>query len=65
MDDKEFAFMRTLDRPTVEQLRREIARVDAARKLTASPEEDFEEQEEEPEETGRGRLSRRQKRKEK
>ena len=27
MDDKEFRFMHTVDRPTVEQLRREIERL--------------------------------------
>lgn len=49
--------MHTVDRPTVEQLRREIERLDAAEKLTAAPEEDEEEQEE----TGRrGKTSRRQ-----
>lgn len=46
MDDKEFRFMHTVDRPTVEQLRREIERLDAAERLTAAPEEDEEEQEE-------------------
>lgn len=57
MDDKEFRFMHTVDRPTVEQLRREIERLDAAERLTAAPEEDEEEQEE----TGRrGKASRRQ-----
>lgn len=57
MDDKEFRFMHTVDRPTVEQLRREIERLDAAESLTAAPEEDEEEQEE----TGRrGKASRRQ-----
>ncbi len=57
MDDKEFRFMHTIDRPTVEQLRREIERLDAAERLTAAPEEDEEEQEE----TGRrGKASRRQ-----
>ena len=57
MDDKEFRFMHTVDRPTVEQLRREIERLDAAERLTAAPEEDAEEQEE----TGRrGKASRRQ-----
>ncbi|MBQ6611454.1 MAG: signal peptidase I [Oscillospiraceae bacterium] len=57
MDDKEFRFMHTVDRPTVEQLRREIERLDAAERLTAAPEEDEEEQEE----TGRrGKTSRRQ-----
>ena len=57
MDDKEFRFMHTVDRPTVEQLRREIERHDAAERLTAAPEEDEEEQEE----TGRrGKASRRQ-----
>ena len=57
MDDKEFRFMHTVDRPTVEQLRREIERLDAAERLTAAPEEDKEEQEE----TGRrGKASRRQ-----
>lgn len=57
MDDKEFRFMHTVDRPTVEQLRREIERLDAAERLTAAPEEDEEEQEE----TGRRRkASRRQ-----
>ena len=55
MDDKEFRFMHTVDRPTVEQLRREIERLDAAERLTAAPEEDEEEQEE----TGRrGKASR-------
>ena len=44
MDDKEFRFMHTVDRPTVEQLRREIERLDAAERLTAAPEEDEEEQ---------------------
>lgn len=49
--------MHTVDRPTVEQLRREIERLDAAERLTAAPEEDEEEQEE----TGRrGKASRRQ-----
>ena len=49
--------MHTVDRPTVEQLRREIERLDAAESLTAAPEEDEEEQEE----TGRrGKASRRQ-----
>lgn len=49
--------MHTVDRPTVEQLRREIERLDAAERLTAAPEEDEEEQEE----TGRrGKTSRRQ-----
>ena len=38
--------MHTVDRPTVEQLRREIERLDAAERLTAAPEEDEEEQEE-------------------
>ena len=53
----EFRFMHTVDRPTVEQLRREIERLDAAERLTAAPEEDEEEQEE----TGRrGKTSRRQ-----
>ncbi len=57
MDDKEFRFMHTVDRPTVEQLRREIERLDAAERLTAAPEEDEEKQEE----TGRrGKASRRQ-----
>ena len=57
MDDKEFRFMHTVDRPTVEQLRREIERLDAAERLTAASEEDEEEQEE----TGRrGKASRRQ-----
>ena len=57
MDDKEFRFMHTVDRPTVEQLRREIERLDAAERLTTAPEEDEEEQEE----TGRrGKASRRQ-----
>ena len=57
MDDKEFRFMHTVDRPTVEQLRREIERLDAAERLTAAPEEDEEEQEE----TGRrGKASRQQ-----
>ena len=57
MDDKEFRFMHTVDRPTVEQLRREIERLDAAERLTAAPEEDEEDQEE----TGRrGKASRRQ-----
>ena len=57
MDDKEFRFMHTVDRPTVEQLRREIERLDAAERLTAAPEEDEEEQKE----TGRrGKASRRQ-----
>lgn len=57
MDDKEFRFMHTVDRPTVEQLRREIERLNAAERLTAAPEEDEEEQEE----TGRrGKASRRQ-----
>ena len=57
MDDKELRFMHTVDRPTVEQLRREIERLDAAKRLTAAPEEDEEEQEE----TGRrGKASRRQ-----
>ena len=57
MDDKEFRFMHTVDRPTVEQLRREIERLDATERLTAAPEEDEEEQEE----TGRrGKASRRQ-----
>ena len=57
MDDKEFRFMHTVDRPTVEQLRREIERLDAVERLTAAPEEDEEEQEE----TGRrGKASRRQ-----
>ncbi len=57
MDDKEFRFMHTVDRPTVEQLRREIERLDAAERLTAAPEEDEKEQEE----TGRrGKASRRQ-----
>ena len=57
MDDKEFRFMHTVDRPTVEQLRREIERLDAAERLTADQEEDEEEQEE----TGRrGKASRRQ-----
>ena len=57
MDDKEFRFMHTVDRPTVEQLRREIERLDAAERLTAAPEEGEEEQEE----TGRrGKASRRQ-----
>ena len=49
--------MHTVDRPTVEQLRREIERLDAAERLTAAPEEDEEEQEE----TGRrGKASRQQ-----
>ena len=49
--------MHTVDRPTVEQLRREIERLDAAERLTAAPEEDEEEQKE----TGRrGKASRRQ-----
>ena len=49
--------MHTVDRPTIEQLRREIERLDAAERLTAAPEEDEEEQEE----TGRrGKASRRQ-----
>ena len=49
--------MHTVDRPTVEQLRREIERLDAAERLTAAPEEDEEEQEE----TGRrGKASHRQ-----
>ncbi len=57
MDDKEFRFMHTVDRPTVEQLRREIERLDATERLTAAPEEDAEEQEE----TGRrGKASRQQ-----
>lgn len=56
MDDKDFRFMHTVDRPTVEQLRREIERLDAAERLTAAPEEDEEEQEE----TGRrGKASHR------
>lgn len=56
MDDKEFSFMHTVDRPTVEQLRREIERLDAAERLTKAPEEEVEEQEE----TGRrGKASRR------
>lgn len=46
MDDKEFSFMHTVDRPTVEQLRREIERLDAAERLTKAPEEEVEEQEE-------------------
>lgn len=57
MDDKEFRFMHTVDRPTVEQLRREIERLDAAERLTAAPEEDEEEQEETER---RGKASRRQ-----
>ena len=49
--------MHTVDRPTVEQLRREIERLDATERLTAAPEEDAEEQEE----TGRrGKASRQQ-----
>lgn len=56
MDDKDFRFMHTVDRPTVEQLRREIERLDAAERLTAAPEGDEEEQEE----TGRrGKASHR------
>ena len=49
--------MHTVDRPTVEQLRREIERLDAAERLTAAPEEDEEEQEEPGR---RGKASRRQ-----
>lgn len=64
MDNKEFDFIRTVDRPTVAQLRREIERVDAAVKLTEPAEEA--EFEEEPEETeSRGKPSRRQKRQDK
>lgn len=62
MDDKEFSFMHTVDRPTVEQLRRELERLDAAQKLTAPPEEE----DEEPEETDRpSKPTRREKRQEK
>ena len=61
MDDKEFSFMHTVDRPTVEQLRREIERLDAAQRLTAPPEE----ADEEPEEAERrAKPSRREKRQE-
>ena len=61
MDDKEFSFMHTIDRPTVEQLRREIERLDAAQRLTAPPEEE----DEEPEEAERrAKPSRREKRQE-
>ena len=57
MDDKEFRFMHTVDRPSVEQLRREIERLDAAERLTAAPEEDAEAQKD----TGRrGKAPRRQ-----
>lgn len=63
MDDKELAFLRTLDRPTIEQLRREIDRLDAAQKLTAPPTEDDEEEQEETER--RSRASRRDRRQEK
>ena len=62
MDDKEFSFMHTVDRPTVEQLRRELERLDAAQRLTAPPEEE----DEEPEETDRpSKPTRREKRQEK
>ena len=63
MDDKELAFLRTLDRPTIEQLRREIDRLDAAQKLTTPPTEDDEEEQEETEH--RSRVSRRDRRQEK
>lgn len=43
MDDKEFDFIRTVDRPTIAQLRREIQRMDAARNLTSDPDEDRDE----------------------
>ena len=59
MDDKEFTFMHTLDRPTVEQLRRELDRLDAAQRLTTSPEED-EEEEETEHRAGTSRRDRRQ-----
>ena len=63
MDNKEFEFIRTVDRPTVAQLRRELERVDAAQKLTSSSDEP---EEEEQEETDRlSKSSRRQKRQEK
>ena len=65
MDDKEFTFMHTLDRPTVEQLRRELDRLDAAQKLTTSPEEDDEEEEETEHRAGTSRRDRRQEKKDK
>ena len=43
MDDKEFDLIRTVDRPTIAQLRREIQRMDAARNLTSDPDEDRDE----------------------
>ena len=64
MDNREFDFIRTVDRPTVEQLRREIERVDAAQKLTV-PEEETETEEEQKEIERGGKESRRQKRQEK
>lgn len=65
MDDKEFSFMRTLDRPTVDQLRRELDRLEAAQKLTAPPDEDDDEEEEKEETGSRGKASRRDRRQEK
>ena len=64
MDDKEFSFMHTVDRPTVEQLRRELDRLDAAERLTASPEEE-EEAPAPKEDNRRGKVSLRDRRQEK
>ena len=64
MDDKEFSFMHTVDRPTVEQLRRELERLDAAERLTAPP-EDEEEAPAPKEDNRRGKVSLRDRRQEK
>ena len=63
MDDKEFRFMHDADRPTIEQLRRELERLDAAERLTVSREEDPKAVQEEAER--RVRTSRRDERQEK
>ena len=39
MDNRDFDFIHTVDRPTVEQLRRELERVDAAQQLVIPAEE--------------------------